>query len=184
MKELHNKTHMDDEAEKTIGRLKEKVKATLDLFLRNRNTGTTNALKAAIATSDSPLLLSGEKEQGRKVIKDTESDIEYLDVSGEALSWSSMRKEKARGKKRQLIVDNSFMLRAMDSIASVIDFMWSEIQRLKEQNDDLREANSNLARANEKANKKVKQLTKKHEALSERVETLQDKLKSFRNGEQ
>jgi len=192
MEQLQDKTHMDEEAERALGRIKNKVEAVLNLFLRNRNTGTTDALKSAIVEANSPILLSGDTEMGRKIIADMTHDIlndqiqEKLKHRTMPLGWSSIEKvsEKTHGGRSvQLIPDNSFMLRAFDTIASAIDFFYSEIKRLQKQNEDLRQANDNLAKANAKANKKMKQLENKQKELSERVETLQDKLNSFRNGE-
>lgn len=173
---------MDKEAEKTIGRLKEKIEATLDLFLRNRKQGTTTALKAAIAQADSPLLLSGNADHGKQLLNEADSEIEYLEVNGETISWNNIRSRMAKGRKGELIVDNNFMLRALDSIVSAFDFMWSEIQRLKKQNSDLREVNQNMKNKLNNALNETKELKENQKKMKKKMNKLKEKIDSFRNG--
>lgn len=178
MDQLNKKDHMDEEAKEILGRLRKKVRATLDLFLSNERSGTTSALKAALVQADAPIFLAGEEKHGKEVIKETDAVLDAInenEVNGRVVSWNSIRDEKTKGIKGQLITDNYFMQRALDSISSAFNFMFGELKRLKHQNDNLREANNNLAEANKRANQKLSK-------LKNRVDKLQEKLSKIQNG--
>lgn len=179
---------MDDEAERTLAELKNKIEAVLDLFLRNRNTGTTDALKAAIAHSNSPLILSDQKETGRKMLKDmimsieNQSIVDKLNNRATVLSWQSVGSMGPGGRSVQLIPDNSFMIRAFDSIMSGFSFLWGEYKRVKKENKDLRKGNKRLREDNTKRHKQIKNMEKKQKALKERINKLQSKVDALRDG--
>lgn len=189
---LKDKASMDKEAEKRIHSIKSKVRTALNLFLRNRNTGTTSALKAAIAHSNSPLILSGNTQHGRKILKDMLYDSKNQGIQDKlkdratVVSWNSIGSmggiKKSKGRSVQLIPDNSFMIRALDSIYSAIDFLVAEYKRVKQENKTLRQSNKRLANASEDAHKRVENMKKTQEELKDRIDKLQDKLDSERDG--
>lgn len=177
---LENKTRMDEEAESTLSRIHNRIEAVLHLFQRNRQSGTTTALKEAVKKCDSPLLLSGEERHGNQVL--SQARVKH-DRIGEAVSWNSISPRDMAGKNdRELIVDNFFILRAFDSILSAFDFMWAEIRRLQKQNDDLRNANERLSKHIEEAHQEAQELKKKQKEIKENMRSLKEKIDSHHNG--
>lgn len=176
---------MDQEAENIIAQVKDKITATLNLFQMNRQTGTTTSLQKAIADSNSPLFLSGEKRHGKHVVKETcvKYDTNFKDPRKKTISWNDISMPKIAGAvDRQLITDNFFMLRMLDSVLSAFDFMWAEIKRLKKQNSDLREANQNMKNKLNSAINETKELKENQKKIKKKMNKLKEKIDSYRNG--
>lgn len=178
MPDLGDKKKMDKDAEQSIKRVLNRAKNTLDLFIRNQGSGSTTAIKAGIAYADFPLLLTGQKDQAKSIAKK-----EVAKGNVEVESWHSISAPSAKGTtSRQILTDNSFMIRAFDSIKSVLHFMYSEIKRLRTQNDHLRDANERLARINRETNQELNKVKESQEELQEEINNLKEKLSSYTNG--
>lgn len=141
MKVLKEKTEVDDEAMEQIKRIRRGVQTINRLFLKNRHNGSTEVVKSAIAYADSPLLLTGNIDMGNKIA--ISDKVKHKDVK--IVSWTSAESQSTRGVEgKQIVVDNSFMLRAMDSIVTALTFLIAEVKTLKREKKALEEDNNSL----------------------------------------
>lgn len=177
MNDLLNKKKMDNNAEKSIKSVLTKVDEIFNLFVSSQRSGTTTALEGAIERAEAPLFLTDKRDQAKKLLSPE------IAKKTKVLSWSTASPEKMRRQsKYQLIVDNSFMIRAFDSIKSVIRFLYGEVTRLKEENKTLRDANNRLADKAGEAISEKREAKQINEKLRDRVTELKEKLNTSSNG--
>ena len=175
-KVLEEKEQMDDEAEKKIASVIDRTRAIEDLYQRCRREGTTTALTKAVREADTPLILSGSKENGKRIA------LRANKQKAKVISWSNAIPSKIKGVVGEVIPDNYFMERFLSSIRSTMKFLIGEVRRLRDQNRNLRKGNKNLKQAFKESQKKLENERKKRKEAAKRLQSIQEKVNSLRDG--